>query len=188
MPISFDSQQEANEYAKQKQDEGYAVQIIKYNNKYNTYLLAKGYRKKSEKELIESGIPNEHIIYYNRPIDSLNEENPFGLSIKPEVDSQGRTISPHVLLSHELAHQKLKHSSVTNIHDTIKQEEDAWKLASEKLKSAGEWNEKEKEDAIISLASYYHALYQKEDKNDKGIITENRNEDIEKARSFINSL
>lgn len=182
MPITFYDGQEAKKYSREKKEEGYMTLIAKpQEGTWKVYLLKKGHRKESEKELIKKGIKPEHIISYFRPFESSG----FDISLEPKIELTSEPIPPHILAAHELAHQKLHHSA--ELRDTegeIKQEEEAWNLAAQYLKSGNEWNKEAKEIASHNLASYYHR--QRVGKEE--ITSETGEEDLEKARTFIENL
>lgn len=173
MAITFYDKQEAREYAQAKEDEGYVTSISEPSERvWKVHLWKKGHRKHSEQELIDKGIPPEHIISYYLPKESKG----FEIGIKPE------DLAPsHILTAHELAHQKLHHTLTPydkmHIEEAIKQEEEAWELAAQSLKNSGEWNKEAKEIATRNLASYYNWRTEGD-----------KEENYRNARDFINNL
>ena len=91
------------------------------------------------------GIPSKHIIHY----EELREELPaYGLVVKRPGQKM-----PHVVLAHELGHQKAKHSFRTRLtsgkEEVKRQEKEAWKEAAKSLRRSGEWTARVREEAML---------------------------------------
>ena len=102
--------------------------------------------------------------------DQSVREAPFGIPVigvkaTSEVGSastiEGRTALiftrqplAHVTVAHEIGHIKRGQAGHTD-SNTIREEEEAWKIAVKSLRRAGEWSKDAQAYAIDSLASYY---------------------------------
>lgn len=179
MSITFYDKQEAEEYRKSLADDGLASsikKILQQNKKVWIVKILNKSEQSQRKQLTKRGIRPEHIIEYEWYHDT---ENPYQLAIKYDIPNG----IDYVTLSHEFAHQKLKHQDLDIKNMTKAQrfelEKEAWKLTVKQLKSAGEWTRETKKEAILSLSSY--------DENAEW-IEEISDSVSEEAKNFINNL
>lgn len=175
MGILFSDKASAKEYAGWVKEEGFDTIIrrrrLGVGKTLNWEVERVGRTKYSESEekLMDSGIPAEHILTYEA---IEGQGSGFSAHIKPRVRTfYGKVTAPHVLVAHELAHQKLGHDieerrrveTPSDVQRIIGEEKEAWGEAIKSLKRAGEWNKETKEVAAQNLAGYYRWILTEDD-------------------------
>lgn len=189
MGILFEDKIEAQEYQKMMRDDGITTKLVKahYGQERKQYyevirIGSTEEGKRAKRMTKEFNIPPEHIItYYENPTK-------FALQTNPKVRIHKEKVPTHILFAHELAHQQLDHvnkfadneESYTK-EEKIQREKEAWQIAINNLKKAGEWDEEAKKIAVLALASYY------EGNTERGETEQLSEDSIREAANFIDS-